>query len=158
MKPDNGCSWHRYHVCRCLWRWCVPNPFEKFLRIRGLVQDISVLTRIHPPLTAAFVSCGDQLQSLLACLLALSWNGSPNSCRALEKSLTPTNPTEVPDAEDIFWDDFRVRHTLCFRCLGEVGQHLAWKHFIVHDKYSQRMSMWVTERVPARFSSFYSSI
>lgn len=48
-------------------------------------------------------------QSLLACLLALSWNGSHGSRRTLQRALTPTKHTKVPAPEDIFWDDFQVR-------------------------------------------------
>ncbi|CAN0254707.1 unnamed protein product, partial [Laminaria digitata] len=50
----------------------------------------------------------EQQKSLLACLLALSWNGSNGSRRTLQRALTPTKHTNVPAPEDIFWDDFQL--------------------------------------------------
>ncbi|CAM9505681.1 unnamed protein product [Ectocarpus sp. 13 AM-2016] len=49
----------------------------------------------------------EQQKSLLACLLALSWDGSTSSRKTLQRALTPTRPSKVPSPEDIFWDEFK---------------------------------------------------
>eukprot|EP00752_Nemacystus_decipiens_P002006 g1927.t1 len=49
----------------------------------------------------------EQQKSLLACLLALSWDGSSSSRKTLRRALTPTRPSKVPAPEDIFWDEFK---------------------------------------------------
>ncbi|CAM9777623.1 unnamed protein product [Scytosiphon promiscuus] len=49
----------------------------------------------------------EQQKSLLACLLALSWDGSSSSRKTLHRALTPTRPSKVPSPEDIFWDEFK---------------------------------------------------
>eukprot|EP00903_Cladosiphon_okamuranus_P008172 g7871.t1 len=49
----------------------------------------------------------EQQKSLLACLLALSWDGSAGSRKTLQRALTPTKPSKVPAPEDIFWDNFK---------------------------------------------------
>ncbi|CAN0245458.1 unnamed protein product, partial [Hapterophycus canaliculatus] len=49
----------------------------------------------------------EQQKSLLACLLALSWDGSASSRKTLHRALTPTRPSKVPSPEDIFWDEFK---------------------------------------------------